>query len=206
MGEKRFAVIFLLAACLLGASVEAFANRNSLFTKVVNEVSNNTSYKIAGTGTIEVAFSPNEGAEALVLKVIHSAQREIRVMAYSFTSARIVEALIHARRRGVDVKVVVDYKANVSDDHSGKARAGLGALQNSGVDTRTIRAYAISHDKVIIVDGMHTELGSFNYSQAAATKNSENVLVLWNNPELASVYLRHFERNYRQSETFQNQY
>jgi phosphatidylserine/phosphatidylglycerophosphate/cardiolipin synthase-like enzyme len=64
--------------------------------------------------------------------------------------------------------------------------------------------YPIHHDKV--ADRETVELGSFNYSDTAARRNSENVLVNWRNPELAAVYLGHFERNYRQARGFQTQY
>ena len=40
---------------------------------------------------------------------------------------------------------------------------------------------------------MTTETGSFNYSQAAAKSNSENVLVVWNNRTVAAQYLAHWE-------------
>ena len=48
----------------------------------------------------------------LVLKTIDSAQQEIRLMGYSFTSPEVAGALVRAKRRGVDVKVVLDWKAN----------------------------------------------------------------------------------------------
>jgi phosphatidylserine/phosphatidylglycerophosphate/cardiolipin synthase-like enzyme len=59
---------------------------------------------------------------------------------------------------------------------------------------------------VIVVDAESVEMGSFNYSDAAAHKNSENVLVNWRNPALAKVYLQHFARNYEQSAAYQLQY
>ena len=84
--------------------------------------------------------------------------------------------------------------------------AALGALVNAGADVRTISVYAIHHDKVIIADRQTVEQGSFNYSDAAAHRNSENVLVNWGNPKLAEVYLKHFERNYYQAAPFQSAY
>jgi phosphatidylserine/phosphatidylglycerophosphate/cardiolipin synthase-like enzyme len=75
-----------------------------------------------------------------------------------------------------------------------------------GVDVRTIGAYAIHHDKVIIVDRETVELGSFNFSAAAAHQNSENVLVNWKNGALARVYLEHFQRNYGKSKSFELRY
>src|SRR5438876_6694540 len=164
------------------------------------------SFAMPAAGTIEVAFSPNEGSEALVVKVIDSAKSELRVLSYSFTSAPVTAALLRAKKRGVDVRVVADHKNNVSQDSSGKARAALSALVNAGVDVRTISVYPIHHDKVVVADRQTVELGSFNYSDAAARKNSENVLVNWGNAKLADAYLKHFERNYQQARAYETRY
>lgn len=40
-------------------------------------------------------------------------------------------------------------------------------------------------DKVIITDGRNVEVGSFNYTRAAARVISENVLVVWDDPVVA---------------------
>ncbi|AMR80270.1 hypothetical protein A2G96_09560 [Cupriavidus nantongensis] len=162
--------------------------------------------QVPATGTVEVAFSPNEGTEALVVKVIDSAKSEIRMLTYSFTSAPVTAALLRAKKRGVDVAMVVDYKNNISEDRSGKARAALGAVANAGIKVRTISVYPIHHDKSICVDGTTVETGSFNYSDAAAHKNSENVLVMWGNPKLAAAYLKHWERNWGQGVPYQPAY
>jgi phosphatidylserine/phosphatidylglycerophosphate/cardiolipin synthase-like enzyme len=122
----------------------------------------------------------------------------VRVLGYSFTSAPVTAALIAASKRGVDVRVVVDHRNNVSEDRSGKGRAALSAMSLAGIQVRTISTYAIHHDKVIVADRSTTQTGSFNFSAAAANANSENVIVLWNNPALAQGYLRHWERNWRQ--------
>jgi len=102
--------------------------------------------------------------------------------------------LLAAKKRGVDVRIVVDEKGN-------KSKASLAALNlvvNAGIPTRTISTYAIHHDKYIVSDERHVQNGSFNYSQAAAKSNSENVIVIWNNPELAASFLKHWESRYRQ--------
>lgn len=161
---------------------------------------------VAATGRLEAAFSPNEGAQELVVKTIAAAQREIHMLAYSFTSAPVTQALLSVRKRGVSVKLIVDQAHNLNMDSSGKARSALSALASAGVDVRTINAYAIHHDKVIIVDRRHVQLGSFNYSAAAESRNSENVLINWDNPGLAAVYLKHFTRNYAQSAVFRAGY
>ncbi|WP_454727906.1 MULTISPECIES: phospholipase D family nuclease [Cupriavidus] len=164
------------------------------------------SVQVAAAGRVEVAFSPGAGAEALVVKVIDAATTEIRMLAYSFTSAAVTAALLRAKHRGVDVALVVDAKNNLSEDRSGKARAALGALANAGIRVRTISVYSIHHDKVICVDGRTVETGSYNFTEAAAHRNSENVLVMWGNPPLAAVYLRHWAHNWAQGAEYQPGY
>lgn len=111
----------------------------------------------------------------MVLKVIRSSRRDLRMMAYSFTSASITKALLDAKHRGVDVRLVVDYKQNVQADRSGKARAGLSALANAGIPVRTVDSFSMFHDKVAIADSATVQKGSFNYTQGAAKSNSENL-------------------------------
>ncbi|ABE43861.1 phospholipase D family protein [Polaromonas sp. JS666] len=146
------------------------------------------------TAQIEVTFSPEAGSEKLVLKVIGSARQSIRLAGYSFTSPVVVRGLIEAKRRGVDVRVLVDDRGNRSQ----ASIAALNLLLGAEIPTRVISTYAIHHDKYIVVDGRHTQTGSFNYSQAAAKSNSENVLTVWDNPSVASLYLAHWESRWAQ--------
>lgn len=196
------AYLILLAAALVATSAAEARKKPSLVSQAVDAYENQHSFEIPAAGTLEVAFSPNEGTEHLVVKAIDSAKSEIRVLAYSFTSVPVTEALVRAQHRGVRISVIADQKENISADRSGKAKAALSALATAGADVRTISVYPIHHDKIMVIDRQTVELGSFNYSDAAAHKNSENVLVNWGNPKLAEVYLKHFERNYRQAVPF----
>jgi phosphatidylserine/phosphatidylglycerophosphate/cardiolipin synthase-like enzyme len=192
----RLPGLFLGLALLLGAHGGAEAIIRREVVEALTKASRPSPVAVPAAGSLEVGFSPGGSAEALVLKVIHSAKYEVRVMAYSFTAAKVVDALRQARHRGVEVYVIADRKANVSGDDRGKGRAALSTLVNAGAQVRIVDAYAIHHDKVLIVDGSTVQTGSYNYSAAAARSNSENVLVNWNNPGLANVYQRHFARNW----------
>jgi phosphatidylserine/phosphatidylglycerophosphate/cardiolipin synthase-like enzyme len=151
---------------------------------------------------VEVAFSPREGALELVLKAIGSARSSLRLAGYSFTSPDVVAALIEAKRRGVEVKVVVDYR----DNRSAKSLAALNLLVNNRIPTRTISVYPIFHEKFIVVDGETVETGSFNFSAAASFRNSENVLVVWGDTALAATYLAHFENRFAEGEDYLSAY
>lgn len=120
-----------------------------------------------------------------MLEVIASARKQIRVAAYSFTEPSIGKALMDAKRRGVDVAVVLD------KDHNGR-RSGpslADALAANDVPVRVTSAFAIMHNKFMVVDGGMVETGSFNYSRAAEKSNAENVLAIGGCPEMAKTYL-----------------
>jgi phosphatidylserine/phosphatidylglycerophosphate/cardiolipin synthase-like enzyme len=155
---------------------------------------------------IEVGFSPEGTAEKLVLKTIDASRHSIRIAAYSFTSAGVVSSLIEAKRRGVDVAVIVDERSNLREDRSGKARAVLNLLANAGIATRTISAYPIHHDKYLVVDAESVETGSFNYTTAAARRNSENVIVIWHDASLAKAYLDHWQSRWAQGVPYRSSY
>lgn len=206
---KKHAATVCLAAGLALASLAFPCDARTPKSELWSEISRFAepgSSTVPAVGQVEVAFSPNEGAEALVLKTIGSARSEIRMLTYSFTSAPVVRALLDARHRGVSIQIVVDHKNNVSEDRSGKASAAMGALVAAGVQVRSVSTYAIHHDKVVIADRAHVQTGSFNYSAAAAKSNSENVIVMWNNPQLANVYLAHWARNWNQGRDWQPAY
>jgi len=162
-----------------------------------------SSTTLPATGRMEVAFSPNQGAEDLVVRVIQSAKSDIEVMAYSFTSPKVVSALAKAaKKRREGLCAGRPQKQHRRGRIIEEGVAALSAVATAGATVRTISVYPIHHDKVIIVDGKTVETGSFNYSKAAAEKNSENVLVNWDNPALAAAYRKHFEHNWQQSDAF----
>ena len=151
---------------------------------------------------VSVGFSPEGSAQQLVINTLNSAHKSINLMGYSFTSPEVVKALIAAKRRGVDVRVVLDSKGN-----QGRASvAAINLLVNAGIEVRTIDKYKIMHDKVAIIDGVTTQTGSFNYSRAAQRSNSENVVVMRNMPEVAQFYLAHWQSRWLQGQVWQSSY
>ena len=153
----------------------------------------------ACTPSVEVAFSPNDGATELVVKTIESARNTVRVAAYSFTSKPIALALVESKKRGVDVKVVVD-KSQATARYTAAT-----FLANEGVPVRVDYRYAIMHDKFIVVDGVTVEEGSYNFTAAAEAKNAENVLVL-HDATVAAKYGQEWDRLWGESEEMKARY
>ncbi|ORM61615.1 phospholipase D family protein [Pantoea rodasii] len=139
--------------------------------------------------SIDVGFSPEGTAQQLVLRTLDDARESIRLMGYSFTSPEVIKSLVAAKRRGADVRVVVDDKGN----RSKASQAAMNVVVNAGIPLRTNDQYKIMHDKVIITDGQNVELGSFNYTRSAAESNSENAVVVRGVLSLAQSYLAHWQ-------------
>lgn len=147
-------------------------------------------------GSVEVAFSPADDPEALLLKVIGAARESVRVQAYVFTSRAIANALIAAHRRGVRVEVLADAQMN----QRGKGNA-IPALVEAAVPVAFETRYAAAHNKVLIVDpggtGCTVVTGSYNFTWSAQNRNAENVLVLRDNCALVAAYLDNWQRHRR---------
>ncbi|WP_058970086.1 phospholipase D family protein [Type-D symbiont of Plautia stali] len=152
--------------------------------------------------SIDAGFSPEGSAQQLVLRTLDEAHESIRLMGYSFTSPEVVKSLVAAKRRGVDVRVVVDDKGN----RSKASQAAMNVVVNAGIPLRTNSQYKIMHDKVIITDGQNVELGSFNYTRSAAESNSENALVVRGVPALAQTYLAHWQSRWDGGKDWQSTY
>jgi phosphatidylserine/phosphatidylglycerophosphate/cardiolipin synthase-like enzyme len=207
---KTILLPLILAVAYFGAS----AKTGDTVDKLVDQVLDRTGDLFRGAGgkgngaaapagqVIDVAFSPNEGSEDLVVRAIASARSNIGVAAYSFTSPAVAKALLTAKKRGVDVRVVVDENGN----RSKASLAALNLLANADIPTRTISRYAIHHDKYMVIDKTTVQTGSFNYSKAAAKSNSENVVVIWNNPDLALTYLKHWQDRFDQGKPYKAAY
>ena len=148
----------------------------------------------AVTCAVDVGYSPEGTAEQLVLTALERARQSVRLAVYTFTSPTVARALVGAKRRGIDVAVLADAKESMKRTQ----QAALNVLVQAGIPTRTISAYAIHHDKFIVIDGAAVETGSFNFSAAAARRNSENVVLLTGCPDLARSYLNHWQSRWNQ--------
>ncbi len=133
-----------------------------------------------------VLFSPKGGCTQAVVDLIGSAQSEVLVQAYSFTSKPIAEALVtKAARRDGGPPVTVEVVADRSD----VGTPGLAMLTGATgmVPTWIDSKHAIAHNKVVLVDEKVVETGSFNYTQQAETSNAENCLII-HDAVLAKAY------------------
>ncbi len=145
------------------------------------------------TGTIDVAFTPGERIDRLIIGEIDQSRHEVMVLAYSFTDRTIARALIRARQRGVQVQVVAD-----REQARTLPQNVLADLVAGGVDVWLDGNFQAAHNKVIVIDvdapRATTITGSYNFTFAAQRSNAENVIVLRDNPAVARAYRDNWAR------------
>ncbi len=142
---------------------------------------------------VETWFSPDDGVQRRIVEIINSAQESIYFMAFSFTSDPIGEAVRARARDGVTVAGVMDdeqVNSNIGTEFDPFRQAGLDVYRDGNAGQM--------HHKVIIIDERMVILGSYNFSNAAETRNDETVLIIHNEP-FAAQFLAEFQRVYAQA-------
>jgi phosphatidylserine/phosphatidylglycerophosphate/cardiolipin synthase-like enzyme len=149
---------------------------------------------LPAAGTIETYFTPWDDAEGAIIRTLGEAQQSIHVQAFLLTSRPIAAALLAARTRGVAVAILADQEMLRKGDNS-----QLPKLAAAGISLWLETRYASAHNKVMLIDaaeaGAIVITGSYNFTWSAQARNSENLLILRQNPALAQRYLTNWQRH-----------
>ena len=142
---------------------------------------------LSSEAAVAVCFSPEENCAAFADRAIGDAEREILVGAYGLTNGSgVVEALIRAKQRGIDVRLIAD-KTTPCERNS-----AVGPLAAAGVPVWIDDQARIAHAKTMVIDGAFTLTGSYNWTRGAAA-NSED-LNLISSPDVAAAYATHWRQ------------
>lgn len=159
------------------------------------------------------AFSRTDRVPESLVAAIDATRSTLRVAIYELTLPGVADALVRAKQRGVDVKLIYD------QGHAAGAAGGSGAVTAlagsqpgaaagpsgpsaqfsqvvaAGIETRLLKgggSYGIMHNKVMVADGELVETGSFNWTTAADGMNFENALFR-DDASLAALYSAYFD-------------
>lgn len=156
---------------------------------------------MAAQGTLEVAFTPGDDIEGLIVDTLAKARKQVLVQAYILTSRPMTEALVAAHKRGVDVRVLVD-----AGQLNKSGRDRITDLQRGGIKVWQETQYKNAHNKVIVIDNGNVDAtvitGSYNFTWTAQHKNAENILIARRNPPLAAKYAANWMRHVREAEAY----
>lgn len=150
---------------------------------------------ISARGTVQVAFTPWDNAEGMIVDAINRARTEVLVQAYGFTSRTIADALLTVYRRGVRVRLLADREQTFSGDNS-----RVPELASAGISVSLEVRYQSAHNKVIVIDPASIDgaviTGSYNWTYSAQRRNSENVVIFRRSPELVKRYTENWYRHF----------
>jgi hypothetical protein len=142
---------------------------------------------LPSAGSSESFFSPGGGIAGRIVSEIQHAAGSIDIAIYAFTETEIADALIAAKNRGVSIRIIADAgEANAAGSAISRLeRAGFQIKRTEGIGT------GIMHDKYAIFDGHLLVTGSYNWSEAAETKNFENAVFIRDSATISS-YQKNF--------------
>ena len=144
----------------------------------------NNKFSISGS-IVSVYFSPYDKTSNYIIPIINNAKDYIYIPTFLITHQGISDALISAKRRGVDIKILID-AANTSTMHT---KHDL--LRKSGIQLKTETFAGKMHSKSMIIDDKYIIAGSMNFSNSGENKNDENCLII-ENTSLAKDYKKFF--------------
>ncbi len=130
-----------------------------------------TALNVGGTA-VEILFSPDDHPASRIVAAIEAARSRVDVLAFSFTSDEIAEALMERLRSGVHVRGVMEA------DQAAGVGSQFANLREAGMDLRLDGNPGLLHHKVIVIDDATVITGSYNFSRSAETTNDENVVII----------------------------
>ena len=146
-----------------------------------------------------------------VKKMINDSKRSIKMIMFEASyykkfkkspSNQLIEGLIKAKKRGVDVEVILDIRQK--SDRSTKRNLETGKmLTNSGVEVTFDTEQITTHSKLLIIDEKIIVIGSTNWTYNALTANHESSIV-FDSRETATELMEFFEKIKKTAKKYSN--
>ena len=154
---------------------------NNKFHKDKNSL-DKTTVKINDNTTILPLFSPEDDILKYIIDEISQANQYIYIPIFFITSKKLIQPLIDAHNRGVDIKIIND-ATNAHNNYSIHK-----ILRKNNIEVKTENYAGKMHMKALIIDDRISIIGSMNFTKSGNNYNDENVLLI-ENPEITK-YLK----------------
>ena len=124
---------------------------------------------------LDIYFAPNENIlNEAIIPSLQNAKESIYIAMFYFTNKKILEELIKAQQRGVDVKIIVD--ASFAKDFS----RYIELMRENKIPVNVENWAGKMHCKLAVIDNYITLTGSLNWTNSAINFNDENFLKIQN--------------------------
>ena len=136
------------------------------------------------SGTVEVYYGPDDAPLDRLTTLYRHATRYLYVAVYGLTSPRVVEAMVAAKKRGVDVRLITDRQRT----EDVKQRTALHTLHLAGIPILVNEHNGLMHVKQVVIDDEVNTTGSMNHTTSGNFYNDERLDVI--NDHATSVKAR----------------
>jgi phosphatidylserine/phosphatidylglycerophosphate/cardiolipin synthase-like enzyme len=133
-----------------------------------------SSLPTAAAATIELYYAPEDLPGDKLVALYGKAKRYIYVAVYGVTLPPVVQALVTAHKRGVDVRVISD-REKLKDP---KQRSALETLRLAGVPIKINQHDGLMHLKQVVIDDEVNTSGSMNQTTSGHRYNDERLDVI----------------------------
>ncbi|MGH7789149.1 MAG: phospholipase D-like domain-containing protein [Candidatus Binatia bacterium] len=127
---------------------------------------------------------PDQGS-APVVELIDAARHSLRVKQFTLTDSAVMSALVRAHERGVDVRIMLNPHRSSGDRANDES---FTALRHAGLKVEWSNpAFAVTHEKSIVVDDVTTLIATFNLCTKYFTETRDYGIVTTNPRQVAQV-------------------
>lgn len=126
------------------------------------------------SGNIEVLYAPDDAPLDRVVILYQQAKHYIYVSVYGLTYPRAVEALVAAKKRGVDVRMLTDQERT----QEMKQHSALRTLRLAGIPIRVNQHDGLMHLKQVVIDDEINTSGSMNHTTSGNRYNDERMDII----------------------------
>lgn len=149
---------------------------------------------------IETYFTRKDGnLDKILIKEMNAAQKNLNVAIYSLTKEDIANAILDAKKKGVDVKIITDKQ----ESQSKAEKAILDKLKANNIPVKINSHSGLMHLKLSVIDDKTACGGSYNYTENATKENDENLIVM-RDPNIVSDYVNEFNNMWNNTSDYKN--
>lgn len=148
---------------------------------------------------VEIYKTPDKELLKSIVKKIDLSKNRVYIEAYIFTEKDIKNALIKAKKRNIDVKVVLEKNVYMANNINKKTyeefiKNWIDVVRSDSSD------YSLNHSKFLIIDD-EIILSTWNLSYSLFTKNRDFLLFIKDNL-LLEKFLKNFEFDFTKNKDF----
>ena len=127
---------------------------------------------------------PEAGPQPLI-DAVNAAQKELRLKMFLFSDPQLLDAVIAARKRGVDVRVMLNPARRSGETENEESRRKLVEAGVSVLDSNPV--FELTHEKSLVVDSAQAFVMSLNWETRNVSQTRDYAVVTKHADEVAEI-------------------